>query len=97
MASNIRFVYAEKADLGSAAYTATTMKIGRRYLCLHNLHASQVIYAKFGATAESAKGHVIKAGEKLEFGVDKHGFCPIDYLSVYASGSSTGYSLVEGF
>lgn len=90
---NMGFIYSDKADLGAAAFEAAPYRPGRKYLQLHNLHGTNVIYAKFGATATSASGHVIKAGEKLTIdGKD----CPVDALSVYASAGSTGYSLVEG-
>lgn len=90
---NIGMIYANKSDLTTAAFEAAPYRPGRKYLALHNTHATQLIYAKFGATASSGTGHVIKAGEKLTFdGSD----CPVDALSVYGSAASTSYSLVEG-
>jgi hypothetical protein len=90
---NIGMIYANKTDLTTTAFTAAPTRMGRKYLCLHNTHASNIIYAKFGEAATSGTGHVIKAGEKLVFdGKD----CPIDYLSVYGNAASTTYSLVEG-
>jgi len=90
---NIAFTYTN-GNVGTAAATAVSRKDDRKYFACHNTHATQVIYAKFGATAASLEGHVIKAGESLVFDGD---MCPVDYFSVYGSGATTTYAIAEGF
>jgi hypothetical protein len=93
--ANLGFTYAEKSDLTTSAFTAAAQNPARKYIYLINTHATNIMYAKFGAAAEASKGFKIAAGGVLEFGKDG-GPCPIDYLSVIGSAASTSYQLVEG-